>query len=109
MVLLMSALVINAQTTAKTTKSPSATTTAKTAPVQVKVADLPKTITDNISKDYAGYTIKNATSVTANNATMYHVVVTKDNTSMTLVYDGNGKYLKKLGGKAPAHKTAMKK
>ena len=112
MVLLMSALVINAQTTAKTTKSPLATTTAKTvktAPTPVKVADLPKPITDNIAKDYVDYTVKNASSVTANNSTTYHVVVVKGTSSVTLVYDSNGKLLRKLGGKAPAHKAAIKK
>jgi hypothetical protein len=110
MVLLMSALIINAQTTTKTTKTTAkTTTTAKSAPTPVKVADLPKPITDNVAKDYAGFTIKDASSVTANNVTTYHVVVTKGTTTETLVYDGSGKFLKKLGGKAPAHKTAKKK
>ncbi len=112
LVLVMSALVINAQsaqTTTKTTKTTTTQKTAKSAPTPVKVADLPKAITDNVAKDYAGYTIKDASSVTANNATTYHVVVTKGSTSETLVYDGNGKFLKKLGGKSTAHKTAKKK
>ena len=109
MVLLMSALVINAQTTTKTTKSPSTTKTAKTAPTPVNVADLPKAITDNVEKGYAGYTLKDASSMMANNATMYHVVVTKGSSTETLVYDSNGKFLKKLGSKASAHKTAKKK
>ena len=108
MVLLMSALVINAQTTTKATKS-TTTTTAKSAPTPVKVADLPKPITDNIAKDYAGFTVKDASSVTANNATTYHVVVNKGASTETLVYDGSGKFLKKLGSKAPAHKTTKKK
>jgi flagellar basal body-associated protein FliL len=109
MVLVMSALVINAQTTTKTTKSTETTTTAKSAPTPVKVADLPKPITDNIAKDYAGFTVKDASSVTSNNVTTYHVVVTKGASTETLVYDGSGKFLKKLGSKAPAHKTAKKK
>ena|SRR5664279_561951 len=109
MVLFMSALVINAQTTTKTEKTTAKTTTAKPAPTPVLVADLPKTITDNVAKDYVGYTIKDASSMMANNATMYHVVVTKGSSTETLVYDSNGKFLKKLGSKAPAHKTAKKK
>ena len=107
MVLVMSALVINAQTTTKTTKSTATTTTAKSAPTPVMVADLPKAITDNVAKDYAGFTIKDASSVTTNNVTTYHVVVMKGSTSETLVYDGNGKFLKKLGTKS--QKTSKKK
>lgn len=105
----MSALVINAQTTTKTTTTTATTTTAKSAPTPVKVADLPKPITDNVAKDYAGFTIKDASSLTTNNVTTYHVVVIKGAKTETLVYDSNGKFLKKLGSKAPAHKTAKKK
>lgn len=109
MVLVMSALVINAQTTTtKTTKS-TTTQTAKTARTPVKVADLPKAITDNVAKDYAGFTIKDASSVTANNATTYHVVVTKGTKNETLVYDSNGTLVKKPAAKGTAHKTAKKK
>ena len=49
MVLVMGALVVNAQRT------------------PVKVADLQKAITDNIAKDYVGFTIKEATKVVENN------------------------------------------
>jgi hypothetical protein len=107
MVLVMSALVINAQTTTtKTTKS-TTTQTAKSARTPVKVADLPKAITDNVAKDYAGYTIKDASSVTANNTTTYHVNVMKGSTTKTLMYDGNGNLIKKEG--KTTHKTAKKK
>ena len=70
----MSVLVVNAQST-KTS------TTTKTKPVKttIQVADLQKSITDNIAKDYPGFTIKEASSVTANNTTTYDVVVTKRN------------------------------
>ena len=60
------------------------------------VADLQKTITDNIAKDYVGYTIKEATKVTENNIVTYEVVVVKNTMTETLVYDNVGKYLKKL-------------
>lgn len=108
----MSALVINAQTNAqtKTTKTTKSTTTEKTARTPVKVADLPKAITDNVAKDYSGFTIKDASSVTANNSTTYHVDIMKGSTSETLVYDSNGKLLKKeKEGKSTTHKTAKKK
>ena len=68
LVLIMAALVVNAQATTTSAQ-------AKPASTVVKVADLPKTITDNVAKDYAGYTIKDATCTNANNVLTYDVVV----------------------------------
>lgn len=79
MVLVMTVITVNAQRT------------------PVKVADLKKPITDNIAKDYPGFTIKEATMVMTNNVTNYEVVVTKGTTTETLLYDSNGKFVKKLG------------
>ena len=62
----------------------------------VKTADLPKPITDSIAKDYAGYSIKEANSVKLNNTMTYEVVLSKGTDSMTLVYDKDGNFLKKL-------------
>lgn len=94
MVLVMGALVVNAQ------KTP------------VKVADLQKSITDNIAKDYAGFTIKEATKVVENNVVTFDVVVVKGTTQETLCYDNTGKFLKKMEAKVgtakPAPKTATK-
>jgi len=84
----------------------------------VKVADLQKGITDNITKDWAGFTIKDASKVVTNNVTTFEVVVTKGTSQETLCYDSNGKFIKKIGaaeGKTakpatpPAHKEAPKK
>jgi len=88
-VLIMAVLAVNAQTTV--------TTTTKVAPVRttVQVADLQKAITDNIAKDYVGYTIKEATKVVDNNIVTYEVVVVKETTTETLVYDTDGKFIKK--------------
>src|SRR5664280_85458 len=85
-VLFMAVMVVNAQVI---------NTTDSTRTI-VKVADLQKAITDNIAKDYVGYTIKEATSVTANNIVTYHVVIVKDATTMALVYDKDGVFVKKL-------------
>lgn len=94
MVLVMGALVVNAQRT------------------PVKVADLQKSITDNVAKDYVGFTIKDATKVVENNVVTFEVVVTKGTMQDTLVYDATGKFLKKMeakGGMAkPAPKPATK-
>ena len=90
LVLLMAVLVVNAQTTT--------TPVAKEKPLRavVMVADLQKPITDNIAKVYVGYTIKEAASVTANSVVTYEVVVVKGTTTETLVYDKDGKFLKKV-------------
>jgi hypothetical protein len=61
----------------------------------VKTEDLQKTITDNIHKDYIGFTIKEATENVANNITTYEVVIAKGTTQETLLYDKDGKFLKK--------------
>jgi hypothetical protein len=86
-VLVMAALVVNAQTTANTAQAKPATTV-------VKIADLPKAIAENVAKDYAGFTIKDATCTTTDNVLTYDVVIVKDNTSHTLVYDKDGKFIK---------------
>lgn len=88
-VLIMAVLAVNAQTTV--------TTTTKVMPVRTTVlaADLQKTITDNIATDYVGYTIKEATKVVDNNVVTYEVVVVKETTTETLVYDTDGKFIKK--------------
>jgi hypothetical protein len=102
LVLMMSVLAVNAQT------SKTAGTKTKSTHAVVQVADLPKAITDNIAKDYAGFTIKSASSVTANNALTYHVAVAKGTTSETLVYDNNGVFVKKLPATAKKHSTKKK-
>jgi hypothetical protein len=90
LVLIMAVMVVNAQVTKTTvTKEKSARTT-------IKVADLQKAITDNIAKDYVGYTIKEATCVTTNNAFIYEVVIVEGTNTETLVYDKDGKFVKKL-------------
>jgi hypothetical protein len=90
LVLIMAVLVVNGQTT-KTT-----VTKEKTLRTAVMVADLQKTITDSIAKDYAGYTIKEATSVTTNSVVTFEVVIVKETATETLVYDKDGKFLKKM-------------
>ena len=91
LVLIMAVMVVNAQTTTKTT-----VTKEKSVRTVVLVADLLKPITDNIAKDYIGYTIKEAASITANNVVTYEVVIVKGTTTETLVYDKDGQFVKKL-------------
>lgn len=82
----------------------------------VKGTDIPKAITDNVAKDYAGFVVKEATKVVSNNQTTYEVLVTKGTAKETLLYDSNGKFIKKVvaqGGtlatQKPAAKTPEKK
>ena len=89
-VLFMAVLAVNAQAT-KTTD-----TKEKGVRTAVMVADLLKPITDNIAKDYVGYTVKEAESVTKSDVVTYHVVIVKDATTLTLVYDKDGVFVKKL-------------
>ena len=103
MVLMLSVLVVGAQTT-KTT-----VTNAKSTKTTVKVAELQKNITDNIAKDYAGYTIKEATSLTANSTVTYNVVVVKGTVTETLVYDKDGMFVKKLAHSTTKHHSTKKK
>jgi len=91
LVFILAVMAVNAQTTTKTT-----VTKEKPLRAVVLVADLQKPIADNVAKDYAGYTIKEAASLTANNVVTYEVVVVKDMTTETLVYDKDGNFVKKL-------------
>ncbi len=90
LVLIMAVLAVNAQATK--------TTVNKETPVRttVLVADLQKAITDNIAKDYVGYTIKEATKVTTKDIVTYEVVVVKETVTETLEYDNDGKFVKKI-------------
>ncbi len=88
LVLMMAALVVNAQFRGATN------VTMPTVTI-VKKADLPKTIKDNVAKDYAGFAIKGATSTNTNNVITYAVVIVKGTTTETLVYDKEGKFIKK--------------
>jgi hypothetical protein len=103
LVLMLSVVVISAQA------SKTSTTTSKSTHTVVMVADLQKPITDNIAKDYAGFTIKEASSVTANNVLTYHVVVVKGTDTETLVYDKDGMFVKKLAKTTAKHHTTKKK
>ena len=89
LVLIMAALVVNAQTQATVTQ-------VKPTITVVKIADLPKATTDNVAKDYVGFTIKDATCTNTNNVLTYNVVIVKGTATETLVYDKDGKFVKKL-------------
>ena len=98
MVLAMSVLIVTGQVdTTKKEMKPKATT--------VKVAELPKTITDNIARDYPGFTVKEASSATMDNALHYQVVIAKGTETETLMFDKDGKLLNKLPKKTGSDYT----
>jgi hypothetical protein len=109
LVFIMAALVVNAQTQPTPTQEKQKATTPTqevqkaTTPTQemqkatvVKEADLPKAINENLAKDYAGYTVKGASSTNKDNVLTYDVVIVKGDITETLVYDKDGKFVKKL-------------
>ncbi len=78
MALVMAVAVVNAQRT------------------PVKVTDLPKGITEYVTKDFPGFIIKDATKVVSNNVVNYETVITKGTTKETLLFDNNGKFIKRV-------------
>jgi hypothetical protein len=88
LVLIMAVITVNAQATQTVTKE-------KPVRAVVLVADLQKTITDNIATAYVGYTIKEAASLTANSIVTYEVVIVKGTATETLLYDKDGLAIKK--------------
>lgn len=100
------------QTTPTTTTAPT-TKVAKTATVPgktvVKEADLLQPIKDNIAKDYAGAKVMKAFKNEVKGVVTYEVHITaKDGVKWTLVYDKDGKFIKKEEMKKPVVKTAPK-
>jgi hypothetical protein len=89
-VLVMGALIVNAQRT------------------PVKLADLPKGVSDSIAKDYPGYTIKETTKVVENMQTTFEVVIAKGMEELILTYDSEGKFLKKSDAKSGSVKETPK-
>ena len=101
MVIFLSALIVNAQQdTCKTSNKTKSTATTmsndKAIRTTIKISELQKAITDNVAKDYIGFTIKEATSVSLESVITYEVVIVKGTTSETLVYDNEGKFVQKL-------------
>jgi hypothetical protein len=68
----------------------------------VKVADLPKAITDNIATAHKGFTAMDAFKVDTKGVMTYEVTVKDAKTEKVLVYDKDGKFVKAEPKKAPA-------
>ena len=110
----MSGMIVNAQMTPSDKTSPSSADTSSvsrmpsTGRTGVRAADLPKSVTDNISKDYPGFTVKDASSVSGKSGLTYEVNVSKGTENETLLYDNTGKFLKKWDSKSDMHHDMKK-
>ena len=98
-VLLVAVLAVNAQEPDKTDEKKADKNIVlkqEAVRVGVDVADLLEAITDNITKDFAGYTIEEANRVSLNSVVTYEVVVVNETETENLLYDNDGLFLKKM-------------
>ncbi len=63
---------------------------------EIKVSELPKTVTDYVAKNYAGHKIAEAAKITdAAGKMTYEAEVKKDKEEMDLLFDDKGNFIKK--------------
>jgi len=55
----------------------------------IQIAELKTSITEFIIKDYAGFTINQATRVVKNNVITYEIIIVQGKVTDTLIYDQN--------------------
>jgi hypothetical protein len=77
--------------------------------VEIKSADLPKAITENIAKDFNGFTLVKAFKVTANNQSAFELIVVKGTDREKLEYSSAGAFVKKTAIVPPAKPAAAAK
>jgi hypothetical protein len=69
----------------------------KETETEIKVADLPKTVSDYVAKNYAGYKLAEAAKITdAAGKVSYEAEVKKDKEEIDLIFDANGTFVKKV-------------
>jgi hypothetical protein len=73
----------------------------------LKVADLPKAISENIAAEHKGYTVQDAYKVDTKGIISYEVLAKSAASRVILVYDKDGKYMK-MEPQANAGETASK-
>lgn len=65
----------------------------------VKAGDLPKPVSEYLTKSFPGFTVKEAIKEVTNNVTTYEVTAVKGTTQETMIFDNAGKFLKKVTAK----------
>lgn len=68
----------------------------KEVETEIKKTELPAAIQASIKKDYAGFKIEEAATIVSNGITTYEAEVEKGENSFDLIFDANGKLLKKI-------------
>jgi hypothetical protein len=77
--------------------------------VEIKSADLPKAITENLTKDFNGFTLHKAFKVTTNNQSTFELIVVKGTDREKLEYSSAGAFVKKTAIVPPAKPAAEAK
>ena len=62
----------------------------------IHIAELKTSITEFIIKDYAGFTINQATRVVKNNVITYEIIIVQGTTTDTLIYDQNYSFVRAI-------------
>jgi hypothetical protein len=64
---------------------------------EISVTSLPKTVSDYVTKNYAGHKISEAAKITdSNGKTMYEAEVKKGKEEFDLIFDADGNFIKKI-------------
>lgn len=74
---------------------------------EIDVKDLPKSISEFVSKSMTGFSIDKAFKVVEKGTQLYNVIVKKGDVSNTLVFDKDGNFIKK--SEAEIKKGTLKK
>jgi hypothetical protein len=103
LVLSIAVLSVNAQETKKAAPEQDKSEKVSAGPVKsvIKEADLLQPIKDNIAKDFAGAKIQRAIKMDNKGVVNYSVMVKKDNSMWSLLFDKDGNLLRKNEMKAP--------
>ncbi len=65
----------------------------------IKAGDLPKGVSEYLTKDYPGYIIRDANKESVNKMITYEVTAVKGSSQEMLVFSSDGKFLKKENAK----------
>ena len=104
---------VNAQDNTKstTTKTTDKQTTkaGEFTKTPVKTTDLSKAITDNLSANYKDYKVISAFKLVKSDVTTYAVNVEKGTDKLRLIYDADGKFIRKKDTSAKSTTTTNQK
>jgi hypothetical protein len=66
-----------------------------TTKTSIKTSDLPKAASEDISKNYSSFSIKEAFRIENKGITQFEVILQKANEKLVLSYEKDGKFIKK--------------